>query len=130
MESLDCYICGNVISFMSRIVCIILSIFYCANYDDYDILTIIVLNIIFLTISIIFDGLVCIKLKNCISLSSSTLFVIYCGLTFSIFYVGGKKVTDNINLITIGIMLGIITFEQLVTLCYLCIKKNTEMSNV
>jgi len=104
-------------------VCVILSIFYCVDYKNENIMKIVVSIIILIMISVIFDSLVCIinNVKDYILFSSIIFFVIYCGLTILIPCVGKDEVTNSVNLITIGIILGILTFERFLVICSYCI---------
>ena len=55
MKFIDYFVCNIAISFVMRIICIVLSIFYCFKYDDTNILMVMIYIIMFLTSSIFFD---------------------------------------------------------------------------
>jgi hypothetical protein len=95
MKFIDYFLCTGAISFVIRIICIVLSIFYCFKYDDINILMVIIcIVMMFLTLSIFFDCFKYTYLNND-NVSLVYLFV-YIFLILSLLSVSENIITTNV----------------------------------
>jgi hypothetical protein len=120
MKFIDYFLCNIAISFVIRIICIVLSIFYCFKYDDINILMVMICIMMFLTWSIIFDCFIYTYFNNNnVLLELSVNLIVYISLIISLLSVSGNLITTSVLLMSIAITLGIILFLHIVFLCFI-----------